>query len=515
MNETDNRSRRRAIAVTVLLLGPALLAGVVLLRRDGAGEVARAEGEAELAQQVHNLCAACHAYPPPESFPRSAWEKEVHQGYEFAAEFRPDLHRPAVQAVIDYFQSRAPERLETPVPATSSRPPVEFRQVGDGQGLKPHSISNVNLVRLFDARRPEILACDMQANVVKLLRPYRPESSWEVLAKVPHPAHTEVVDLDGDGVKDILVACLGTFPPSDDLFGKVVWLRGNPSGGFTPVTLLEGVGRVADVRAADFNGDGKLDLVVGVFGWRRTGSLLLLENRTTDWAKPVFVPRQVDPRHGTSHVPVADLNNDGRPDFIALISQEHETVVAFINEGGFRFRQEVVFTAPHPAFGSSGIELTNLDGDGDLDVLYTAGDSLDNPSLIRPEHGVYLLENRGGFPFVNRKLATLPGAHRAVPADLDGDGDLDVVAVSLLPREFVAGQKDHDAVLFLEQVAPGRFERHSLKRGGCDHATVAAGDLSGEGRIDFVTGNFAFFEKMDDSVTIWRNRGKRANPTLP
>jgi hypothetical protein len=208
-------------------------------------------------------------------------------------------------------------------------------------------------------------------------------------------------------------------------------------------------------------------------------------------------------------VPVADLNNDGRPDFVALISQEHETVVAFINEGGFRFRMETIFSAPHPAYGSSGIEVVNMDGDGDLDVLYTAGDSLDNTTLIRPEHGVYYLENRGGYPFVDRKLAALPGAHRAVPADFDGDGDLDIVAVSFLPRDFFAGQKDHDSVLFLEQVAPGRFERHALKRGDCVHATVAAGDLSGEGRIDFVTGNFTFFEKVEDSVTVWRNRGKR------
>jgi hypothetical protein len=506
MNETDNRPRRRATVVTVLLLGAALLTAAVLLRRDGA---ARAEKDAELTRQVHDLCAACHAYPPPDSFPREAWEKEVEQGYDFAAELRPDLHRPPIGAVIDYYRSRAPEALETPAPAAFSRPQVEFRQVGDGQGTKPHGVSNVNLVRLFDARRPEILACDMRANVVKLLRPYRPESNWEVLATVPHPAHTEVVDLDGDGIKDVLVACLGSFLPSDARCGRVVWLRGNSSGGFTPVTLLEGVGRVADVRAADFDGDGKLDLVVGAFGWRRTGSILMLENRTTDWARPVFAPRQVDPRHGAIHVPVADLNNDGRPDFVALISQEHETVVAFLNEGGFRFRKEEVFTAPHPAFGSSGIELTDVDGDGDLDALYTAGDSLDNSGMIRPEHGVYLLENRGAYPFAARKLATQPGAHRAVTADFDGDGDLDVVAVSLLPREFFPEQKDHDAVLFLEQVAPGRFERHSLKRGGCDHATVAAGDLSGEGGIDFVTGNFSFFERANDSITVWRNQGKR------
>ena len=56
----------------------------------------------------------------------------------------------------------------------------------------------------------------------------------------------------------------------------------------------------------------------------------------------------VDERHGAIHVPVCDLNGDGRPDFVALISQEHETVVAFLNEGGGRFRKETLYTAPHP-----------------------------------------------------------------------------------------------------------------------------------------------------------------------
>ena len=63
-------------------------------------------------------------------------------------------------------------------------------------------------------------------------------------------------------------------------------------------------------------------------------------------------------------MPVGDLNKDGRPDFVALISQEHETVVAFLNEGNGRFRKETIYTAPHPAFGSSGIQLIDLDGQG-------------------------------------------------------------------------------------------------------------------------------------------------------
>ena len=104
--------------------------------------------------------------------------------------------------------------------------------------------------------------------------------------------------------------------------GKVVWLRGDGKGGFKPHVLLDGVGRVADVQVADFAGNGKLGLVVAVFGMRK-GEIILLENETTDWSKPKFTPRILDERAGPIRVPVADLNGDGKPDFVALIGQEH------------------------------------------------------------------------------------------------------------------------------------------------------------------------------------------------
>src|SRR5438309_583222 len=40
------------------------------------------------ARQVHQFCGACHAYPPPDSFPRSAWRKQVRQGYDFFRDSR-------------------------------------------------------------------------------------------------------------------------------------------------------------------------------------------------------------------------------------------------------------------------------------------------------------------------------------------------------------------------------------------------------------------------------------------
>jgi FG-GAP-like repeat len=467
---------------------------------------------ADVGPQVHALCAACHAFPPPDSFPKADWKKEVEQGYYFAQKSGRDLGPlPPEADVVAYYEARAPARLPAPAIERASTPcPVHFDPVGDGAGRQQFAVSNVSMVRLFGRPRPEVLACDMQQNVVKLLRSDESPPRWEILAQAAQPAHAEVVDLDGDGIPDLLVACLGSFEPTDDLCGSVLWLRGDRSGKFTPVTLLTGVGRVADVRAADFDGDGKRDLVVAVFGWRETGSILLLENHTTDWTRPVFVPRVLDERHGAIHVPVAHLNGDGKPDFVALISQEHETVVAFLNTGD-GFRKETIWTAPHPAYGSSGIELVDLDGDGDLDVLYTNGDSLD-AGVIRPDHGVQWLENRGGFPFVHHWLAAMPGVHRAIAADFTGHGRLDVVAVSFLPRRSFPEQARMDSVILLEQIRPGQFVRHTIERGNCCHVSCAAGDPFGDGRPGFVTGTFNLFEIAPESVTVWRNRGAGTAP---
>jgi FG-GAP-like repeat len=326
------------------------------------------------------------------------------------------------------------------------------------------------------------------------------------------------VDLDGDGINDVVVAVLGNFYATDERVGSVVWLKGSADGSFTPITLLDGIGRVADVRAAPFTGSGKIDLVVAEFGWHQAGSILLLENRTTDWKRPVFVPRVLDERHGTTHVPVADLNGDGKPDFVAVISQEHETVVAFLNEGGGKFRRETIYTAPDPSFGCNGVQLVDLDGDGDLDVLLTNGDSLDAPHLLKPYHGLTWLENRGQYPFTPHRLADCYGAGSPVAADFAGTGRLDIVMVTFLPAELFPQREalQLDAVVMLEQVVPGRFVRHALEKVTCDHLTCAAGDLYGSGRPDLVVGDYVRGGAAEGGVTIWRNTtAKGGNPLHP
>jgi hypothetical protein len=524
---TTVRSASRAIRQAALGLLAALLAGCSSSpSTEAPPPVQPVADRGDLTERVHAFCGACHAYPPANTFPRSAWKGEVERGYDFFGKSHRRLAAPLIDDVVRYYEEQAPPAMTLPKFDYSATPlAVSFTRAHfpEPTHADPPAISNVNLVHLFDPKRLDVLACDMRRGQVLALRPCQDRPTWQVLGAVSHPAHAEVVDLDRDGIADILVANLGSFKPTDRRVGSVVWLRGRGDGTFMPFTLLDGVGRVADVQAADFNGDGKTDLVVAVFGWNETGEIRYLENRTTDWSKPTFAQQILDERHGTIHVSVADLNGDGKPDFVALISQEHETVVAFLNEldgAGGRFRKETIYAAPHPGYGSSGIELKDLDGDGDLDVLYTNGDVLDQPYFLKPYHTVQWLENPGspakgvglGFPFKHHHLATMYGVHRAVAADVDGDGDLDVVAVSFLPEEGFPQRKQQglDAVIVLEQTEPGRFtrfRRHALEKGSCDHVTCAAGDVFGTGRTDLVIGNF-ISTPIEHALTLWKNQGR-------
>jgi hypothetical protein len=507
---------------TLLLWGCWLALNAGCARVEGPAPPAEGVAEAT-AEEVHQFCGSCHAYPPPDSFPRSVWRKEVEQGYNFFAvpsrsntELKRRLKAPPIDSVVAYYENRAPKELPlVPKPEKPAVPyPVRFDR-SDYRipaQLPSPAISNVNLVHLWDDHKLDLLACEMRAGKVLAMKPYDKSPTWQVLGEVPNPAHAEVVDLDGDGIKDILVANLGNFTPTDSRVGSVVWLRGRPDGSFVPITLLKGVGRVADVQAGDFRGVGKLDLIVAVFGWQTTGEILYLENKTVDWDHPVFEPRVLDDRHGAIHLCKCDLNNDQKLDFVALISQEHETVVAFLNEGGGRFRKETIYVAPHPAVGSTGIQMVDLNGDGKLDVLLTNGDVLDQPYLLKPYHGIHWLENKGTFPFTHHHLTAMYGVHRAVAADLRGNGRLDVVACSFLPAEVFPQRKELglDSVIVLEQTAPGQFVRHSLETVTCDHVTCAAGAWNGDGKVHLVLGNFCISEKhvIDSSITLWKNRGR-------
>jgi hypothetical protein len=460
-------------------------------------------------QEIERFCADCHAMPGPQAFPKAAWMDEVRRGFKFYANSgRSDLAVPRVLDVARFFRDAAPDKIPLPDGAVTPFPsqPRFQRQVFPPlePGAQP-SISFLKRLDLTPGTPPWLVACDMKSGTVLKWNGLQAEVPWATVGQLGHPSHAEVCDLDADGALDLVVADLGTFTPSDKLAGRVVWMRRTGPLTFETRELQTGIGRVADVEPGDFDGDGDLDLIVAEFGWQKAGRILLLRNSGSR-SEPRFELEEVDPRHGTIHVPPTDWNGDGHLDFVALISQEHEVVETFLNDGTGKFRSERVFSADEPSWGSSGIQLVDLDRDGDLDVLCTNGDTFDSFHL-KPFHSVFWLENEGKFPFRKRHLTNLPGVHRAIAADLDNDGDLDVAACALLPGRLTRRQQglSFDAVIWLEQTAPGEFTRQALKHGGADHAALEAVDLDDDGLLDLVVGSFAE-QPGNGPVEIFWNR---------
>ncbi|MEX2175231.1 MAG: VCBS repeat-containing protein, partial [Pirellulaceae bacterium] len=441
-------------------------------------------------RRVAAFCGDCHAMPRAESFPRDRWHFEVKKGYEFYAKSgRSDLDPPPMHLALAYYRARAPQALVYP-PAqhAAGESPVKFVTenlfLDSAAGVLPE-IAHLQWTRLAPDEAPVLVACDMRyGHVVAIdLRPEN-RAGPRLLAQLRNPCHVEACDLDGNGTTDLVVADLGSFLPAEHDRGRVVWLDrpvGEPT--YEVRELATGLGRVADVRAIDVDGDGRLELIVAEFGWQQTGSILLLRNGATEGERPRFESETIDDRPGTIHVPVHDFNADGRPDFAALVSQEYETVDLFMNAGGGRFARHNVWAGPDLTFGASGLELVDLDGDLDSDILLTNGDAFDN-AYASPGHGVRWLENRGGFEFVHHPLTELPGVYRALPADFDGDKDQDIVAVAWLPPKVQPAtlrEAPLAAIVLLEQTAPGEFARHTLERGLPAYATVAVGDFDADG----------------------------------
>jgi FG-GAP-like repeat len=413
------------------------------------------------------------------------------------------------QGVLRFYLSHAPDQLPPPTPwPAADASGFKVRDFSPPNAPPAPAISNVQFVDVNGDGRLDILATEMRHGVILVGNPADPSGRLAAITGVSNPAHIEVFDVDRDGQRDLLIADLGEFLPGDHTNGAVVLMRAVATGGYQQLTL-GGWPRVADVEGGDFDGDGRIDLAVAAFGWRKVGRMSVLENKTTGASAPQFVEHVIDPRPGGIRAIPVDLNGDGRLDIVGLLAQQFETVVAYFNTGsGFAFKPETIYTAPHPNWGSSGITLVDFDGDKDLDVLLTHGDTFDD-IIIKPYHGIQWLENTGTYPFVEHTLADLPGVFSAKAGDLDGDGDLDVVACAFVPEASNGDDSDMPALVWLEQVRPGTFERHTLLRERpARHATLDLADGDGDGDLDILLGRFSREIRPGPWIQLWENQRK-------
>jgi len=302
---------------------------------------------------------------------------------------------------------------------------------------------------------------------------------------------SSLADLDNDGDLD---AYVGVVTAADRVFSNQLIHRSAlfPTAYFLTITQQRPYG----VAAADFDNDGRLDIVAAsqnddTVAWYRgelTGTGFGASHTLTSAAD------------GAISVAVGDMDRDGLTDILCA-SENDDRIAWFHNEGSQTFGAMTDINTPDPdgtgplqgdANGACGVAVGDLDRDGDLDVL----------SASWTDHKIAWYENTDGagtFGAQNVIALTATGARCVQVADLDGDGDLDVLFAAYA----------FDEIGWFENLdGAGTF---STEKDITTDAAMAyyatAADLDGDGDRDVLSASvsdnkIAWYENLDGDGTF-------------
>ncbi len=170
-----------------------------------------------------------------------------------------------------------------------------------------------------------------------------------------------------------------------------------------------------------------------------------------------------------------------------MFAQGDERIVLFPNDGKGHFSQErrVLARVP-PVYGSMYFTMRDFTGDGKLDILYVNGDNFDFSRILKPYHGIRVLENDGRNNFTERYFFPIYGAAQAAVADFDNDGDLDILTTSNF-----ADTKNHPerGIMYFENTGRYTFKPYAFSAASRSQWNVmTTADLNGDGRPEVIVG---------------------------
>jgi uncharacterized protein (DUF2141 family) len=286
-------------------------------------------------------------------------------------------------------------------------------------------------------------------------------------------AAVAVADVNDDSKPDLIVtnSCIN----SSNCDGNVGVLLGNGDGTFQiAVTYSSGAADATSVAVADVNGDGKLDLVVGNLCTSKAGcdgtskvGVLLGNGDGTFRTAVTYDPGGYE----TGSVALGDLNGDGKLDIVVADACFNGlcgtgNVGVLLGNGDGTFRSVVVY---NPGGSPSSVALADVNGDGNLDVVVA------NLTTV-----AVLLGNGDGTlqPAVTYSSGGTVSDWVAV-ADVNGDSKPDVLVANLLDG----------TVGVLLGNGDGTFQPVRTYNPGGSASSVAVADVNEDGKPDLLVTN--------------------------
>ena len=356
--------------------------------------------------------------------------------------------------------------------------------------------------------------------------PSRPDFVWRTdrYQNLSVGEWTRFIDFDGDGDLDLL---------SERRFSYVQYFRND---GTARVAAFTSVGdSVRDVEGRplfadrqnipslnDIDCDGDLDLFLG----RLNGTISRYEvAELTDEGVPVFrfledrfqdieIVAQLGSLHGANSMAFADIDQDGDLDF--FWGDFFEPGVLFVENTGScgepNLRTDPVPFPTDDTIATSGYNVTvleDVDSDGDLDLFVGVLGGAFNPNLTTTRNFHFYEQVDGDFIYrTDRFVYTLDVGSESIPsfADLDGDGDLDM----LLANKLDPDDTQTSRLYYFENVGsprnPAFQQRAHIPLFTMYHYAPALGDLDGDGDLDMLVGTW------NAGVALYLNEGTRTEP---
>jgi hypothetical protein len=229
-----------------------------------------------------------------------------------------------------------------------------------------------------------------------------------------------VGDFNRDGSPDLALASVGNLPTQSGGFIQVLLNKHDGTFTLSPQTL-PALAPVA-MAAADFDGDGKLDLAVASFlpepsqPGALPGYKLLVA--AGDGKGGFAAPQKIELGGPVNSVVTGDFNGDGKPDLAAISEAapgRPAAVQVLLNQGGGLFAAPVSYNGgPDP----DTLAVADLNGDGKSDLI-----------VVNHSGGkVQVLRGAGAGTFTAAgTFSAVGGPHGVAVGDLNNDGTLDVV----------------------------------------------------------------------------------------